>query len=141
MPGQFLVPQFIDVETKIIGPVTTRQFFIMMGDAMVCFLFYKLFYFNTFIVVTILTTVVFGVVAFARINGMPFHYFFLNMVQTLKRPKLRVWAKVPPTEVPEPEKAEEVERTPVKPPLATSRLADLSLLVDTGGAYEPEKNQ
>ncbi|KKS92044.1 MAG: hypothetical protein UV69_C0039G0006, partial [Parcubacteria group bacterium GW2011_GWE2_43_12] len=27
---QFVVPQFIDVEDKIIGPITVRQFIIIM---------------------------------------------------------------------------------------------------------------
>ena len=28
---QFIVPQFIDVEDKIIGPVTTRQFVVLLA--------------------------------------------------------------------------------------------------------------
>ena len=28
---QFTVPQFIDVEPKIIGPITTRQFLIFLA--------------------------------------------------------------------------------------------------------------
>ncbi len=137
MPGQFLVPQFIEVETRIIGPITTRQFFIMLIDGMICFIWYKLFYFNTFVVVTVLQTTVFGIVAFAKINGQPFHLFFLNLLQTFKHPRLRVWTKELVVKVVEPEPEEAVKRPPAKPALPTSRLSSLSLVVDTGGAYNP----
>lgn len=141
MPGQFLVPQFIEVETRIIGPVTTRQFFIMLIDGMICFIWYKLFYFNTFVVVTVLQTTVFGIVAFAKINGQSFHLFFLNLLQTLKRPRLRVWAKEVIAKIVEPEKEEAVRRPPRKAALPASRLSSLSLMVDTGGAYNPQSEQ
>lgn len=139
MPQQFLVPQFIDVETKIIGPITTRQFFIMLVDAMVCFIYYKLFFFNTFVIATVLTTVIFGIVAFAKINGAQFHYFFLNMVSTLKKPRIRMWGKITLSSLPKVEEAKKEVRPPTKAAPLSSRLASLTLLVDTGGAYAPEE--
>ena len=102
----FLVPQFIDVESKVIGPITTRQFLIMMVAGMLDFIFYKLFYFNTFLVIAIVVTGLFAIVAFVKINGMPFHFFFLNLVQTLKRKKLRIWQKEEVEILPLPEKVE-----------------------------------
>ncbi len=35
---QFVVPQFIDVEDKILGPLTVRQFLIMLVSCLICFL-------------------------------------------------------------------------------------------------------
>lgn len=136
--GQFLVPQFIDIESKIIGPITTRQFLIMMVSGMLDFIFYKLFYFNTFIILALFITAIFGVIAFAKINGMPFHYFFLNIVQTLKRPNLRLWHKSIITALPVEEKEEVKKEFVVKPPIPESRLSSLSLIVNTGGAYKEE---
>ena len=136
--GPFLVPQFIDVETKIIGPITTRQFVIMLIAGMVDFILYKLLYFNTFIVLGLLVFGAFGIVAFFRINGMPFHYFFLNLVQTLKRPRLRIWSKALLKEKPAEEKIEIQKEFIPKPPLPESKLSKLSLVVNTGGAYRQE---
>ena len=140
---QFTVPQFIDVEDKIIGPITTRQFIIMLSGFMFIGLSYKIFDFSLFIVVGITIFGVSGIFAFLKINGMPFHYFILNFIQTFKRPGLRIWnnyiykveahfeseeAKVMP------------ERQPVPTKIyTTSRLAELSLIVDTQGAYKGEK--
>jgi len=137
--SHFLVPQFIDVETKIIGPITTRQFLIMMVAGMLDFIFYKLFYFNTFIAIAVIITGIFAVIAFVKINGMPFHLFFLNIVQTLKRSKLRLWRKEEIKALPPVEKAEVKKEFMAKKPLETSRLSSLSLMVNTGGAYREEE--
>jgi hypothetical protein len=136
--GPFLVPQFIDVETKIIGSITTRQFLLLMIAGMLDFIFYKLFFFNTFIIIAVPISAIFGIVAFFKVNGMPFHYFFLNVIQTTKRPKLRVWQKVVITHLPE-DKKEEVKKEFIpKAPMPSSRLSSLSLVVDTGGSYKEE---
>ena len=142
MPRQFLVPQFIEVETKIIGPVTTRQFIIMMVSGMLDFIFFKLFLFNVFLVVTIINTIVFGIIAFLRINGMPFHFFVLNLIQTLKRPNRRVWEKTVLKAIERKDTKKNVEPVTTvvhKQPLKSSRLSALSLMVDTGGAYNAER--
>ncbi len=134
----FLVPQFIDVESKVIGPITTRQFLIMMVAGMLDFIFYKLFYFNTFLIIAIIVTGLFGIVAFVKINGMPFHFFFLNLAQTLRRSKLRIWHKDVIQALPPIEKVEVKKELMTKAPLTTSKLSSLSLVVNTGGAYREE---
>ena len=137
--GPFLVPQFIDTESKIIGPITTRQFLIMMVAAMLDFVFYKLFFINTFIIVATPVTGIFALFAFVKVNGMPFHYFFLNIIQTLKKPKLRVWRKEEITAVIKEEEREVIKEFIPKPAPEKSRLTTLSLVVNTGGAYKEEE--
>jgi hypothetical protein len=137
---QFIVPQFIDVEAKIIGPITTRQFLILLGATMLIALSYRLFDFSLFLVITIVTIALAATFAFVKINGRPFHFFVLNIIQTSRRPGLRVWDH----------KAlivEQQEKTPVvksdynsrpKRAYKKSRLAELSLVVDTSGKYKGE---
>ena len=141
--NQFLVPQFIEVEPKIFGPITVRQFIIMIVAVVIIAIEYKLLTFVTFIASGLVTFVLFGVVAFVKINGQPFHYFLLNLIQTLKRPRLKIWRK----EI----TLEEIKKlltagagTEIKPEViprkklfASSHLEELSLVVNTGGAYEP----
>src|SRR3990167_9730282 len=90
---QFVVPQFIDIEDKIIGPITTRQFIITLVTGFFIFLSYRLSDFSLFIVLTVIWSLIGGSLAFIRINGRPFHFFLLNLVQTLRRPRLRIWNK------------------------------------------------
>ena len=47
---QFTVPQFIDVEDKVIGPITVRQFIIMLAGFLAIAICYKLLDFAAFIV-------------------------------------------------------------------------------------------
>lgn len=134
---QFTVPQFIDVESKIIGPITTRQFLIFLGAATIIGISYKIFDFALFLTVAIVLILLAGVFAFIKINGRPFHFFVLNLIQTFRRPNTRVWnhhlgdlvsmPQAPITKTEVSTKPKEIYRS--------SHLADLALVVDTKGRY------
>lgn len=139
---QFIVPQFIDVENKIFGPITVRQFIIILVAGLFCFIYYKLSDFSLFLMESILTIVIFGLFAFFRVNGQPLHYFFLNFTQTIVRPKLRIWNKrtVEQISIKENKEAEEskiIVRS--RPLVASTRLEELALIIDTGGIYRGEE--
>ncbi len=139
---QFTVPQFIDVEDKIIGPITARQFIIMLSGFLVMVLYYKFFDFSLFIGSSVITFMVTGVFAFFKINGMPFHFFVLNFVETSKKSKIRVWLNQNDMLLPEKntETAQEYIPAPKKH-FSSSRLSELALIVDTRGAYRGEENE
>jgi len=141
MAEHFLVPQFIDVEPKIIGPITVRQFLIMLVGFLFIFIEYKLFSFWSFVVSCIVTFGIFGTFAFAKINGQPFHYFMLNVIETFKRPRLYTWnKKLTDTEVRQMLTGQRPPAAPVitiKQLPAKGRLEELSLVVNTGGVYRP----
>lgn len=145
MPDQFVVPQFIDVEDKILGPITVRQFVIILVDFGVVFLFYKIFDFALFVITGLLVLGFGFVLAFIKINGQPFHFFLLNFAQTLRRPKLRVWDKnIPDNELrfyAQTVKIKPPPSIPKKPLLEASKLAELSLVVNTGGVYKPDEEE
>jgi len=142
MPQQFVVPQFIDVEDKIIGPITTRQFLIIMGTTLILFIMYKILRFVYFALTGLPIVGGAAVFAFARVNGAPFHLFFLNILQTSRRPKTRVWFK----DVNDSELRVLMAGAPVAPPkempvkeaASTSRLQELTLIANTGGVYNPD---
>jgi hypothetical protein len=137
---QFTVPQFIDVESKIIGPITTRQFLILLCAAIVIAICYKLFDFSLFVTMAVIIFIIASTFAFAKINGRPFHFFVLNATQTLRRPRLRVWNnKVTPVEQVQREPYVKAEfKAEPKEYYKTSRLAEMALIVDTKGRYKGE---
>lgn len=142
MPDQFVVPQFIDAEDKILGPITARQFVILLFAFMLGAILWQFLNFVWFLVVFIPLIAFAGIIAFVKINGQPFHYFFLNALQTLRKPQLRVWDK-DRTNVEL--RALMQEAPPPPPPPAprkllgsTSRLQELALVANTGGVYKPE---
>jgi hypothetical protein len=69
---EYQVPQFIEVESKIVGPLTLKQFIYIAGTGGLCVVY---FFYTSFIVAAILSipTVALGVsLAFYKINGKPF---------------------------------------------------------------------
>lgn len=136
----FVVPQFIDVESKIIGPISARQFVIIAVTLGLCYVWYRFFPAFMFIPLIFFTATLGGGLAFAKVNGQSLHYFLLNFIQTLRRPRLKVWFRAeirtiePPKEIP--------KQIPTKRdvgPVTESRLAAMSLMVDTGGAYQADE--
>lgn len=143
MPEQFTVPQFIDIEDKILGPLSARQFLIILSMGLTDTLLYKLLSFWKFLLFGIPIFIIGVTFAFIRINGQPFHFFVLNMIQTFRKPQLRVWDKaLTDAEVKHYLTSKTVAPTavePVKAPLSRSRLQELSLIVNTGGVYQPDE--
>ncbi|MBI5037337.1 MAG: PrgI family protein [Candidatus Kerfeldbacteria bacterium] len=134
---QFIVPQFLDVENKIIGPLTVRQFITFLIGAGMIFIVFKLANFWAAAIEGVLIFALTGVFAFAKINGRPFHHFLLNMMQTLRRPTLTIWHKQYDNSSVKEEKEKPAPPPPSKKQrLTESRLTELSLVVDTGGAYQ-----
>lgn len=143
MPGQFIVPQFIDKEDRIIGPITVRQFLICLVAAGIIFVEYRLLETAFFILALIPTAGLAGTFAFLKINGQPFHLFFVNFLQTQVRPKLRVWNKELSLEEIKSQKKlvglPEIKKAEIKKRPSSSRLRDLALVVNTGGVYKPDE--
>jgi hypothetical protein len=139
---QFVVPQFIDVEDKIFGPITTRQFLILLVAGLLMFIAFKLADIALFIFLALLIGGAALVLGFIKINGQAFHYFLLNIVQTVRRPSRRLWyktfSKAELAESIKSGKVEMVEAVKEIPRMSYSRIRDLSLTVNTGGYYKPE---
>lgn len=146
MPDKFIVPQFIDNEDKILGPVTVRQFVLSLVGAFAIFLEFRLLTIPAFIPAGLITAGIVGAFGFVKVNGQPFHIFFLNFIQTMSRPAVRVWDKNPsdaelrfyirPQIVAEPDTGPKHKERP-----GSTRLRDLSLTVNTGGVYVPEEGE
>jgi len=138
---QFVVPQFIDVEDKIFGPITVRQFMILLVSGGIIFLIYRFGDFALFVTTLVLLGGFSLVLAFVKVNGQAFHFVLLNIFQTLRKPSLRVWNKTyNKKELNALRKIEvvHVEKAIIKKEVRRSRMRDLALQVNTGGFYKPE---
>jgi len=127
---QFRVPQFIDVEDKIFGPFTFKQFLYMAGGAGISFVIYKVM---PIYVTIILVPPVLGLSAaltFAKVNNKPFveilEYYFKFTLQN----KLYIWKKNPKKKKVA-KKAEEKKEEPLGVPrFSDSKLKDISWSLD-----------
>ena len=92
---QFPVPQFTEVEDKIIGPLTLKQFGIVFGAGVLVFLIYTIS--GKSLIAVIVSTVLFGFpalgVAFAKINGRPLYNTMGYMLEFVFSQKLLVFHK------------------------------------------------
>lgn len=132
---QFIVPQFIEVESKIIGPISARQFIILIITIGLIFLWFRLFTTVFAGIATFFTGSIGGMIAFGKVNGQAMHYFLLNLIQTWRRPSLKIWKRMPYQEQEQATVVSSGNEMNVKHSASRSRLAQMSLMVDTGGAY------
>jgi hypothetical protein len=143
MARTFTVPQFIEVESKVIGAITARQFMILLAGSIFVGILYKILSFWPWLIITITVMTICGIFAFAKINGRAFHFFVLNFIQTSKRPSLRVWKVDIKNELKDPNLADLVKGQEKmdfeKAVFSKSRLSELTLMVDTQGVYKGEK--
>ncbi len=91
---QFPVPQFTDVEDKLIGSLTLKQFGIIFGAGVVIFLGYSA---TKSVLVLIFLFLLFGVpalgLAFAKVNGRPVYNTLGHFARFLSSPKVLVFHK------------------------------------------------
>lgn len=69
---EYHVPQFIEVEDKIIGPLTLRQFIYIAGGAGLCIVFFAYFSFIFALLFSLPVAAFAAALAFYRVNGKSF---------------------------------------------------------------------
>ncbi len=90
---RFTVPQFIDYEAKIVGPLTFRQFVYVGIAGAVCFVFYFTFPFYVFIISCIILGGGALAFAFIKIGGRSLPTILANLLKFSLTPKMYIWRK------------------------------------------------
>lgn len=129
---RYQVPQFIEVEDKIFGPLTFKQFAYVAGGASLCFILYK-FIPSTLVAAIFMVPVgSFSLaLAFYKINNRPFIDTVEAAFNYFLGSKLYIWRRIdkPHEETPE-EIAEKAIPTLYVPRLSDSKLKDLAWSLD-----------
>lgn len=131
---QFKVPQFLEIEDKIFGPFTFRQFVYLAGGAGLCFILYKTLGVLLGGIPIILIGGFAGMLAFYRPNDKP----FINLVESGFKyafgDKLYIWERrTKKREVIEAKNLEEGEKLSAmyqNARLSGSKLRDLAWSLD-----------
>lgn len=124
----FQVPQFIDIEDKIFGPLTLKQFLYIAGSAGLAFIVYVILPL-WLAIIPIGAIIAFGLaLAFYQVNNQPFIEVVQSILTYAFSSKMYIWKKSPL------EKKKPVEVKPEDkvniPKLSASRLKDLSWSLD-----------
>lgn len=90
---QFKVPQFLDIEDKIFGPFTFRQFVYLAGGAGLCFVFYRLLGLFWGAIPILFIGTLAGLLTFYRPNNKPFIFMLESAFKYFTQNKLYIWKK------------------------------------------------
>jgi len=90
---QFKVPQFLDIEDKIFGPFTFRQFVYLAGGAGLCFILYRAwgFWLGAIPIAAIAGFAL--ALTFYRPNNKPFIHMLEASFKYALQSKLYIWKK------------------------------------------------
>lgn len=142
---RFQVPQFIEVEDKIFGPLTLKQFIYLAGGGGLSFLVYVFLDNITLAIVPIiLIMAISAAFAFYKINSKP----FVNIVESAFKyylgGKLFIWRKA---EKQRPQNTQTAVKDAknyasiMVPKISDSKLKDLSWSLDIKESMYSNKNQ
>lgn len=135
---QYSVPQFIEVEDKIIGPLGLKQFLILLGGGLVSLLWWSIFGPGLiFFFLALPTMGLFAFVAFGKFNGRPVLSNLASAVKFFAVSKVRVFQRSGEQDYAVKKAPEQQAATPVQPAaLVESRLRTLAYFLDQKSAEE-----
>jgi hypothetical protein len=93
---QFAVPQFTDVEDKLIGPLTLKQFFVVLVFGGLCLFFWSIPIPKVIAVIIDIPIVIVGAaLAFMSYNGRPMLSYIFPFISFVVSPKSMVFQREP----------------------------------------------
>ena len=90
---QFEVPQFIEVEDKIFGPLTWRQFLYLGGGIGMAVVLFLTLPFIIFAIFGVPLALLAGALAFYPVNNRPFSYFLEAIINYFSGQRLYLWRR------------------------------------------------
>lgn len=136
----FNVPQYIDVEDKIAGPLTAKQLLWMFGMGAVLLVLWMVLEKGVFFLAAIPVALIFAALAFYRPYGQPLIKFAGSGIVFLFSPKVYSWRRIPgPAKKPARKQEEIVLVKKEKALPGEENLAELAKMLDTEGKERSEK--
>lgn len=139
---QFKVPQNIDLEDKIVGPLTLIQFLFVLGGGLVDYLLYLTIHGGLiFWILAVPIAIIALAFAFVKIQDQPLTHFIKAGLVYLSKPKKRVWQRhglVKPVVYAAPKKVQ-TQTAPTKRRVEKSELEQLAQRLDTRHVTPPSQ--
>ena len=90
---QFEVPQFIEIEDKIFGPLTWRQFLYLGGGIGMAVVIFLTTNFIVFLLLGLPIALLALALSFYPVNNRPFSYFLEAVFNYITRQRMYFWRK------------------------------------------------
>lgn len=147
MPTSYKIPQNVELEDKILGPFTLKQFLYLLGGGLVTFILFNTVYTlsqSLFFIITFFVWTFVAAFVFVKPYDQPFSKFIASFVSFSTRPSRRAWRRLPslaeikfenrqaPPKVVKQEPSEEEVR---------SKLARLAHVIDARGWSEVDDEE
>jgi hypothetical protein len=133
---RYQVPQFIEIEDKVVGPFTIKQFVYLVGGAGMSYILYTFLPIYIAIVLIALVVVLSLALAFYKVNNKPFIDFLESAFMFYTKQNLYIWKK----EEKKIEEKKEEKSAPAEvfvPRLSDSKLKELSWSLDINENMNP----
>lgn len=143
------IPQNIDKEDKLIGPLTLKQFLYILGGGSVTFIVYQYYlqgylFFSEFLIIGTVIILLALAFAFVKINGSTFASFISHVFAYIFSGKISAWGKDNQFFVP----TMKIKKNSVSPiannkdsnATNKSQLEKLAQILDTGGKMNLESS-
>ena len=138
---QFQVPQFIEVEDKIFGPLTLKQFIYIAGGVGIALVLYFLLPYKFLAIILGTPFVALSLaLAFYKVNGKPFVEVMEAAISFWLKNKLYIWKKASKSPVEQKKKEEDMSLDPlISPRLSDSKLKELAWSLDVNEQVDKQK--
>ncbi len=137
---RYQVPQFIEIEDKIVGPFTIKQFLYLAGAAGMAFIVYTFVYIYIALPLDVAIIGLGLALAFYKPNRKPFIDFLEAAFLYYTKQNLYIWKKEDKKAV-EITKAAPENRQVYVPRMSDSKLKDLSWTLDINESLNPLTGQ
>lgn len=96
---RYKVPQKIDLEDRIFGPLTMKQFGYVFGGGVIDYILFNTLYglygLTVFIIAAFVPTVIAFALAFIKVQDRPFGEFIISFLLFSLKPKVLIWGRTP----------------------------------------------
>jgi len=130
---QFQVPQYIDIEDKVIGPFTIKQFLYIIVAAVVLFILYNLVNLFVLILLAVPICALTFALAFVKVHNQPFINVVKNFLGFVKKPDFYVWKKPTIQKKTEEKVPQIIKKTPPKKkikPILKQKLQEIGWKIE-----------
>jgi len=136
---QFQVPQFIEIEDKIFGPLTLKQFLYLAGGAGACVALFIYIPFKLVAILIIIPVAAFSLaLTFYKVNGKPFIDVVQSFFYYTLGSKLYLWKKADKKPVSQiTEQVQMAKSLLTVPKMSESKLKDLTWSLDIKESLNP----
>jgi hypothetical protein len=136
------VPQFIDIEDKIAGPLTAKHLFWMFGMGATVLVMWFILEAATFWVAVFPVGGIFIAFAFYRPYNQTLAELLMHSISFVFRPKIYVWKRIPEPFHPTVSKKENSPKTRTlqEQIIPEAQIVELAKLLDTEGFGKSSRN-